>query len=186
LLNNLLKSDPDLRSLPEEEQAALFASWIQKGDVNDLQARFAKNPAWQRSGWRAVAEYSAAQNDFEAASKIAFKGLSKPVLPKLAITDTIQKLQRRLLLNPADYPAAYALYEAEIKKGRKDEVLAMLQDVTLLPGCPPYFYFLEADLHAGRREWQECWTALKAYGDALRKPGNRAAQDSTGPLSGSF
>ena len=168
LVNNLLKTDPDLASLPESEREALFAAWIQKGDVNDLLVRFANNPAWQQSGWREVSGFYAAHNDYYTACQTAFNGIARPVLPKIIADDPTEKLQRRLYLNPADYSAAYALYEARMKQNENKAVLSVLQDVTLVPGCPAYFYFLKADLHARQEEWQECWTALSAYGNALK------------------
>ena len=163
-LNTLLKLDPQLRSLPAGEQALLFERWATQGNRAELILRLEQNPVWQRNGWKAVANAFAAQNDFQAACQLARRFIVPPVLPGIVHEANSRTLQRRILLSPNDFAAGYALYGAQIKEGQEKDALDTLEQMTAAPKCPAYFYYLLAELRAGRGEWERSWKAFSRFG----------------------
>ena len=163
-INNILQLDPELGSLPPGEQAALFVVWAARtGDPEGFLRTLERNPAWLRNGWRTVAGHEAAQGRFEAACKLAARFIAPPLLPKTIPDANARELRRRLGINPADFSAAYALYQIETGADRGDEALGILEQVVTQPECPGYFELLLAQLYAKRKEWEKSWNAYLAW-----------------------
>ena len=165
-LDALLKLDPQLLTFPDPEQARLFAWWATKSDLSNFIQILEHHPAWQKNGWLIAASAYAAQNNFETACQIAHRFTTSPVLPHLVQEETQRELQRRLLINPADFSASYALYLLQIKSNQEEDALITLEQITAEPKCPAYFYYLLSELHGHRKEWEPAWKALSAFATA--------------------
>jgi len=158
-----LKLDPHLLSFSDLEQARFFGWWTTKTDLPNFIQMLEHHPTWQKNGLRAAASVYAAQNNSEAACKLAHRFTALPVLPPLMQEANARELQRRLLLNPSDFSAGYALYVTQMKSGHENDALNTLEQITTEAKCPTYFYYLLAQLWGDRKEWERSWKALTVY-----------------------
>lgn len=163
VINGVLHSDPELRSLNDGQKAALFRLWAAKGDAADLMQRFSANAGWQRLAWRQMAGYKAAQGDPQGACETALRFLPPPVLPGISRSDRAGDLRQRLLLHSGDYAAGYALYGALMDEKDEHAAMQVLRGLTARPDCPRYFHFLEARLAFRLRDFAASWSALQKY-----------------------
>jgi len=163
-LETILKIDPELSSLTAPEQASLFSLWVEHGDALRFMERLEKIPSWQKNGWLAAAKYYAQQKQYDLACQTCRRYAKIPALPKLSAAGTEQTFLRRILIQPSDFSAGYALFEIQMKTGREDDALATLNRMEAIADCPPYVHYLSAELWIKRGDWQKAWEALAAYG----------------------
>ncbi|MGB8353009.1 MAG: O-antigen ligase family protein [Chthoniobacteraceae bacterium] len=162
-ISSLLKKDPDLHSLTDEEKIAFLRMWASKGGGADLAQLFWSKPAWQRMAWRPVAQYFAARNDLKEATEAALQGMQQPEFPKITIPGGIGEARRRLLVHNDDFLAGYAVITALMGQNNNGLALEIVRGFTALPDCPKYFYFLEAEIAFRMQDFPAAWKALQKY-----------------------
>ena len=72
---------------------------------------------------------------------------------------------------PGDLTVALRLYRARLAAGDTPGALTALHAVTIHPGCPAYFYYLEAKLATEAGRWPTAWDAWQRYLDAAAENG---------------
>jgi O-antigen ligase/Flp pilus assembly protein TadD len=159
----LLKNDPALHAADDLQKTAFFRLWSQRGDAAELMRLLSANPQWQPLAWRQIAENLAANGDAKGACETAFKFLSAPALPKIQRAEETGELRRRLLLNPGDFRAGYALYAALAESKNDGEAMEVLHGMTSRADCPPYFHYLEARLAFQTGQYAAAWSALEKF-----------------------
>lgn len=163
-LTRLLGRDPELDTLTPSQKEALFRVWPGKDDPANFTIQMERRDEWMRAGWVPVVELYAARGDYKHAYEKAMLYLQRPTVPDTNTADSVSDLRRALYFNPRNYSKGYALYIAEIRKGKPDEALRTLQKFTAMSECPGYFHFLKAEHLARSEKWQEAWVALKKAG----------------------
>ncbi len=168
-LYRFLQNDPDLRSLTETEKLALFSLWSERGDLDDLVRQIQQHPDWTPHAWLGLAKYHAARNDFRTAYELTEKYGDAVAMPRLAGGGSLKELQNRYYTNPDNYATGYALYQAQLQKGRVDDALLTARHFSERPNAPAYFHVLEAQAWAQKQNWERAWNAWLAYTAAAKK-----------------
>ncbi len=167
-----LAADPDLNGYTDRQRARLFRSW--REDDAGLAAAMEAHPAWQRAGWRRWANALAGLDAVDRACKIAARFAPRPVVPPEAPgadRRSIAELQAAALRSPGDLTVALQLYRARLAAGDASGAATALHAVTTRPGCPAYFYYLEANAATDAGRWPTAWEAWQRYLDAVPENG---------------
>jgi hypothetical protein len=67
-LAQLVRNDPNLQSFSETEKLALFASWSERGDPEEISRAVEQHPDWLRYAWLGIAKYKASKMIFAPAT----------------------------------------------------------------------------------------------------------------------
>jgi hypothetical protein len=168
-MNRLLKADPALRSLNDEQKRKLFALWTERGATEQLVSFVEQHPESLAEAWRGVAKHRAARRDFAGAVELARQFSARPTLPQAASGSSIDELQRSLFANPASYGTAFTLYHQQMEAGKTDDALMTLRRLAEQPGSPAYFHYLEAEAWGAKGDAERSWNAWQAYERAIAK-----------------
>ncbi len=164
-----LQSEHAMPSLEAGARAHLFALWSERGDPAQLAQYLEAHPEWLSVGWRGLAKYRAAQNDFRGAFELTKRFGDRPVLPQISGAGSIDQLQRTVFSNPSDYESGYLLYAEQRRENKNDDALLTARRFSEHAGAPPYFHFLEAESWAEQNNWERAWQAWDAYDKAEAK-----------------
>lgn len=167
-LQIFLDHDPDLATMSAAEKATLFKHWAERGDPTELVRAVESHREWTKYAWKPLAKNLARQNNFQAAVEMTRQHADKPVLPPVSQGSSIDQLRQALHANPDSYAIGFQLYSAQMEKGQIDEALMTVRHFTDLPGCPAYFYFLEAEAWAEKKNWERAWKAFEKYNAVQR------------------
>jgi tetratricopeptide (TPR) repeat protein len=168
-VSELLKRDPNLKMLNEEEKLAFFSLWSERGDLDRLAQAVEQHPDWLRFAWLGMATYHAKQNDFQAAYELTQSYGEAVALPRLSGNSSLEELTKRYYAAPDNYAAGYALYREQKQRGLIDDALMTARHFSERPGSPAYFHFLEAQCWAAKENWERAWSAWQAFRAAARK-----------------
>jgi O-antigen ligase len=162
-LAEVLRNDPNLQSFTETEKIALFALWSERGDPAELSEAVRQHPDWLNYAWLGLAKHHASQADFRAAYELTQRYGDPVALPRAAADSSLEELEKRFHAAPDNYGAGYALYRAQMQKGRIDDALLTARHFSERPNSPAYFHFLEAQCWAEKQNWERAWNAWQAF-----------------------
>ena len=162
-LAQVLRNDPNLQSFTETEKIALFALWSERGDPAELSEAVKQHPDWLNYAWLGLAKHHASQGDFRAAYELTQRYGNPVALPRVATDSSVEELEKRFHAAPDNYGFAYALYRAQMQKGRIDDALLTARHFSERPNSPAYFHFLEAQCWAEKQNWERAWNAWQAF-----------------------
>ena len=157
--------NPDLRGFSDAQRQAFLRIWGEEGDAPAMVAAMDAHPAWQPSAWRWWATACGRADMAERACGIAARFASKPGIPPVSAAGarTLAEWQNQTYRAPGDPVAALELYRAERAAGDGQAALAALHRLSVQPGCPPYFFYLEAVQAAEVGQWTAGWEAWRRY-----------------------
>ncbi len=89
-------------------------------------------------------------------------------LPRAA-DSSLEELQNRFYSAPDNYAIGYALYRAQIQRGRTDDALLTARHFSERPNSPAYFRLLEAQCWAAKEKWERAWLAWQSFQAAKGK-----------------
>jgi O-antigen ligase/tetratricopeptide (TPR) repeat protein len=169
LLEDLLKSDRELRLFTATEKLRLFELWYERGDVAALIREFEKNPGWQKDGWIVLASHLAKEGDFQKAYEVAKINVTPPaeIAPRQNIT--LESLARAFELTPTDLRAGLELHEAQLRQFRYDDALKTLDQLAKLPQSPTRLLFERGRTLAAKGDYPRAWEALRDYHQRLQR-----------------
>jgi len=167
-VEKLLRTDPDLKTFTAAEKLAFFALWSERGDLEELWRQTKEHPSWIPDAWLGLAKYYAAQNDFRAAYELTQRYGEAVALPRAA-DSSLEELQNRFYSAPDNYVVGYALYRAQIQRGRTDDALLTARHFSERPNSPAYFRLLEAQCWAAKENWERAWSAWQSFQGAKGK-----------------
>jgi hypothetical protein len=162
-LAQLLRNDPNLQSFSETEKLALFASWSERGDPEEISRAIEEHPDWLRYAWLGMAKYKSRKNDFRAAYELTQQYGEPVALPRVAANFSLQDLEKRFHVTPDNYGIGYELYRAQIQNGRFDDALLTARHFSERSNSPAYFHLLEAQCWAEKQNWERAWNAWQAF-----------------------
>jgi O-antigen ligase len=162
-LQELLARDPALEQFDRAQKTKLFALWSSRDPLDELVRAVAARPEWLEFAWPGMARYHAGRGEFEAAWNLVRRYAGEPVLPRDARAEPIPQLEQKLYANSSDYAAGYALYRAQIAAGKPDDALATARHFTAQPNAPAYFYYLEAQAWAAKKNWERAWKSWQDF-----------------------
>lgn len=162
-LQRFLEHDPRLQTFTPEEKITFFKLWAERGDAAELVRAVETHPEWMSDAWPGVAKYHAARNDFRRAFEIIRRYGGSPALPPVVEGSSIDQLRQALHANPDNYGLGFQLYHEQMRRNQIDEALVTVRHFTELPGCPPYFHFLEAEAWAAKENWERAWKARQKF-----------------------
>jgi len=161
-VEKLLRTDPDLKTFTAAEKLAFFALWSERGDLAELWRQTEEHPSWIPDAWLGLARYYAGQNDFRAAYELTQRYGEAVALPRAA-DSSLEELQNRFYSAPDNYVVGYALYRAQIQRGRTDDALLTARHFSERPNSPAYFHLLEAQCWAAKENWERAWSAWQSF-----------------------
>ncbi len=173
VLAQLLGKDPNLQSFSETEKLALFASWSERGDPEEISRIVEQHPDWLRYAWASIARYKAGQKDFRAAYQLTQQYGEPVALPLVAANLSLQDLQKHFHDAPYNDGLGYELYRAQMQNGRVDDALLTARHFSQQRNSPAYFHFLEAKCWAEKQDWQRAWNAWQEF-QAAQVQANKA------------
>ena len=165
-VRELLAQNPTLAGFSREQKGRLFELWAQRDPLDDLLRLLAGHPEWVEFGWPGLARSHAERHEYEQAWEIVRRQASVPALPPPVEGKTVPQLEEELVASPGDYAVGYALYQAQMAASRPDDALATARHFTAFSEAPAYFYFLEAEAWAGRKNWERAWESWRSYQSA--------------------
>jgi hypothetical protein len=165
----ILKRDPTLQMLSEEEKRAFFSLWSERGDLDRLAQGVKQHPDWLGFAWLGMAKYHAKQKDFRAAYELTQRYGEAVALPRVAGGSSLEDLQKRHAAAPDNYGLGYALYREEMQRGFIDDALITARRFTQRVNSPAYFHVLEAQSWAAKEDWEHAWNAWLSYRNAGTK-----------------
>jgi hypothetical protein len=168
-VEQLLKNDPKLETLRETEKLAFFDLWSERGNLDELSKNIERHPKWMGYAWLGMAKYNASKKDFHAAYDLTQRFGEAVALPRASADTSLEELQKRYYTNPENYVVGYALYRAQLQRGRIDDALDTARHFSERPSSPAYFHFLEAQCWATKQNWERAWTAWLAYRNAAKR-----------------
>jgi hypothetical protein len=168
-LAQVLKKDPNLRSLSDTEKLVFFELWSERGDLEELMRSVQENPDWTRYAWLGIAKYNASKKDFRSAYEMIQRFGDAVALPRIAPGASLEELENRYHAAPDNYAVGYALYREQLQHGRVDDALLTVRHFSERANSPAYFRFLEAQSWAAKQNWERAWNAWLAYREAVRK-----------------
>ena len=168
LIADVRRDDPGLGRLDDAQKRMFFEMWTLRGDARSLASGMEAFPAWQSLGWRNWAEACAQVQAFDQACRIVQTHAAKPKLPAGSAVAGGEEGGGKppLSVEPtaADEPGdALKRYQAQMAAGDKAAALTTVQRMTTQPGCPAYFYYLEASLETEAEHWNVGWAAWQKY-----------------------
>lgn len=161
-IQSVLQADPELRSLTDAQKLALFRLWAASDDAG-MMTRVEGNPGWRKFAWRQIAKYRASHGDLEGACASVFQFMPPPAFPVTTARENIRELNRRLVLHPNDFLAGYELCRALMEQKNDAMAMQVVRDLKMIPGCPGYFFYIEADLAFRLRDFSAAWESLQKY-----------------------
>lgn len=167
--SKFFNADPDLTAMTAEEKRELFQLWDSRGDINALVAAVSKHPEWLQFTWRSIAKYRSSTGDFRGACELMEKFDSKVAFPAEETAQSIEQLRERVYHTTNNFSAAYSLYRQQMNRGLIDDALATIRHFTEFRSPPAYFYFLEAQAWAAKKDWERSWNAWQAFEKAKSK-----------------
>jgi tetratricopeptide (TPR) repeat protein len=159
----LLRNDSTLQSFSETEKLALFASWSERGDPEEISRAVEQHPEWIGYAWLGMAKYKASKGDFRVAYELIQRYGEPVALPRAASNLSLQDLENRFHAAPDSSGIGYELYRAQMQNGRVDEALLTVRRFSERPNSPPYFHFLEARCWAEKQDWERAWNAWQTF-----------------------
>ena len=168
-IERILNNDPELRTFTEPEKLALFTLWSERGDVEELSNQIKQHPSWISYAWLGLAKYYAAQNDFRSAYELTQRYGEPVALPRIAADSSLEELQNRFYSTPDNYAVGYALYRAQVQRGRTDDALLTARHFSERLNSPAYFHLLEAQCWAAKQDWERAWAAWQSFQAAKGK-----------------
>ncbi len=166
IVSAVLATDPTLKTLTLKQQEKFFDAWWAEGDRPSLLAGLAANPSWVPACWEPAAQSYADQKDFKRAWETATRYGPAPVIPEMRTHIPINELQQAFYRENDNLPAGIALYSKQVKMGDNEDALTTLHTVEKIKNCPAYVYYLEAQLWAGKGQWELAWDAWLNYRSA--------------------
>jgi len=168
-VDKLLRNDPDLKTFTAPEKLAFFTLWSERGDLEELSTQVKQHPSWTSYAWLGLAKYYAGQNDFRAAYELTQRYGEAVALPRVAGDSSLEELQNRFYSTPDNYSVGYALYRAQMQRGRTDDALLTARHFSERPNSPAYFHLLEAQCWATKENWERAWSAWQSFQAAKGK-----------------
>jgi O-antigen ligase len=168
-IKQVLANDPELKTFTDPEKFALFTLWSERGVLDALAQEVQRHPSWMPYAWLGLAKYYAASKDFHAAYNLTQRYGESVALPRVTAESSLEDLQSRFESAPDNYAVGYALYRAQIQRGRLDDALNTARHFSERPGAPAYFHSLEAECWAAKENWERAWIAWQAFEAAKAK-----------------
>jgi len=168
-VEKLLRNDPDLRTFTAPEKLAFFTLWSERGDLEELWRQTREHPGWIPDAWLGLAKYHAVRNDFRAAYELTQQYGEAVALPAVTTNSPLEELQNRFYSTPDNFAIGYALYCAQMQRGRVDDALLTALHFSERPNSPAYFHFLEAQCWAAKENWERAWSAWQSFQAAKGK-----------------
>ena len=84
-------------------------------------------------------------------------------MPRIAADSSLEELQNRFYSTPDNYAVGYALYRAQVQRGRTDDALLTARHFSERLNSPAYFHLLEAQCWAAKQDWERAWNARKKF-----------------------
>jgi O-antigen ligase len=168
-LAQFLKNDPNLESLTDPEKLALFLLWSERGNLDELVKLVQLHPDWTRYAWLGIAKFDASKKDFRSAYDLIERFGEPVALPRISDGGSLEDLEKRFAAAPDNTATGYALYHAQIQRGRVDDALQTARHFSERARSPAYFHYLEAKGWAAKQNWERAWNAWLAYREAIRK-----------------
>src|SRR5207247_942111 len=141
----------------------LFTLWSERGDVEELSNQIKQHSSWIPYAWLGLAKYYAGHNDFRAAYELTQRYGEAVALPRVATESSLEELQNHFSSAPDNYSIGYALYRAQIQRGRTDDALLTARHFSERPNSPAYFHLLEAQAWAAKENWERAWSAWQSF-----------------------
>ena len=160
-----MATNPDLRDYSDAQKQTVLGIWAHDGDAPALVAAMDAHAGWQGLAWRAWATACARSGAEERACGIVANHAAKPEVPppSRAAARPLADWQSDAARSPRDPVAALGLCRALRAAKDGDAALAALHRTTVQPGCPAYFFYLEATQAAEIGRWPQAWTAWSRY-----------------------
>jgi len=168
-IQQVLAHDAELKSFTEPEKFAFFTLWSERGVLDSLAQEVQRHPAWMPYAWLGLAKYYAARKDFRAAYELTQRYGESVALPRVTLDASLEDLQNRFASAPDNYALGYALYRAQIQRGRVDDALNTTRHFSERASAPAYFHLLEAECWAAKQNWERAWLAWQAFEAAKAK-----------------
>jgi O-antigen ligase len=158
-ITRLLALDPDLKTLSPAQRETLFADWWRHGDQAALGAGLLSHADWPAQGWPWLAQFYAGQKDYQNAWQTVAAHATPPALPADNTGLALADLERSFYAGPDNTAAGLILLQAELKAGNIDDALATVRALEKNPDHPPRLSYYEAQLWAGKQQWELAWNA---------------------------
>jgi len=168
-IKQVLANDPELKTFTEPEKIAFFTLWSERGVLDSLAQEVQRHPSWMPYAWLGLAKYYAARKDFRAAYELTQRYGESVALPRVTTDTSLDDLQNRFASAPDNYALGYALYRAQIQRGRVDDALNTARHFSERVSAPAYFHLLEAECWAAKQNWERAWMAWQAFEAAKAK-----------------
>ncbi len=168
-IDQILNNDPELKTFTDPEKLALFTVWSERGNVEELSNQIKQHPSWISYAWLGLAKYYAGQNDFRGAYELTRRYGEAVALPRAATDASLEELQNRFYSAPDNLAIGYALYHAQMERGRVDDALLTARHFSERQNSPAYFHFLEAQCWAAKENWERAWSAWQSFQAAKGK-----------------
>jgi hypothetical protein len=163
-IGGMLADDPALLSLTPEQRRSLFATWYERGNRPLLISNLLAYPAWLSQGWMWVAQDYVQQKLYRDAYELAMRYTPRPPMPHITSDAPINELERNFFFHSDEFQYGIDLFLAQQKLGRTADALATLQALDKIPGRPSYILYLEAEIYAEQKQWEQAWDARVKYG----------------------
>ena len=163
MVADILKADPDLHSLDQQDRETLFTAWWNQGDRDALINNLRSHSDWLNAGWFFLAQASANGKDFQEAWTVVAKYAPPPLVPNVPSTRPVAELEQSFYDQNENLAAGILLYFAQTKQDQIDDAIATLRAMEKNKDCPKYVYYLEAELWAGKQQWELAWNAWMNY-----------------------
>jgi O-antigen ligase len=163
IVDAILGADPTLRTLNTAQRNTFFSAWWNQGDRFELIAHLQERPDWMDAGWLYLAQAYAGEKDFQNAWQTIIRYAPAPLVPKLTSDRSLPDLTTTFYERDDDVAAGMTLYFAQTQRGQVSDALATLRVLEKIKSCPPYVFYLEAQLWASRQEWETAWDAWWNY-----------------------
>jgi hypothetical protein len=160
-LDDLLSRDPNLQSLNSDQQSKLFSAWYARGNQDDLADLLLSHTQFQIAGWKFLAEHFAAKQDFELACMTTLRYLPQPAAQPEPVDPASSAQPNHFNNHPDDIVEGIKLCQAQVQDNQIDEALDTIAKLERLKGCPPYIFYLKAQLCVKKQLWEQAWNALQ-------------------------
>ena len=158
-IGDLLGRDPALLTLTREQRRNLFSAWYVRGNRSLLISSLLEYPNWLPEGWYWVARDYAAKKDFRAAYELSDRYTKPPAMPEITSSAPITDLERNYFVHSDDLQYGIDLFFAQRKLQRNKDALHTLLSLARTPGRPDYVLYLEAQMYAELKQWENAWNA---------------------------
>ena len=163
MVADILKNDPDLRSLDQDGRKTLFTAWWNQGDRDGLVTNLESHPHWLDAGWSFLAQAYASQNNFQQAWETVAKYAPAPLVPTVSSQQSVADLEQAFYERNENLADGILLYSAQTKQGQIDDAIATLRALEKSKDCPKYVFYLEAKLWSEKQQWELAWNAWQRY-----------------------